>query len=182
MFLFLSLIPEEDNKEKFIILYETYHSKLFGIAHSILKDYQWSEDALQETFLRVAKNMHKVGAVESIETKAFLKVIVRNVSFSILSKNGKTSEAESMLEAICKKQREGIEEEIIVRDEVKNIMKIIFSMPYKEQEILQLYLIQGLSRKEIAKSLGVTYDLAKKRLQRAKTSLIKGLKVGGYYE
>ena len=66
--LFLTLIEETTEKEKFEVLYYRYRDLMHYIAMAILHDEHLAEDAVQEAFFRVARNFHKVGAVESLRT------------------------------------------------------------------------------------------------------------------
>ena len=57
---------------------------MFYIAQEILKDEQLSEDAVQEAFLRIAKNFHKVGEILRPETRNFTVIITKNVALTML--------------------------------------------------------------------------------------------------
>ena len=60
--IYLTLIETDEEKQKFIVFYEQYRKLMFYIAKEILKEDQLSEDAVQEAFLRIAKNFHKIGS------------------------------------------------------------------------------------------------------------------------
>ena len=63
------IIDEEDDRRKFVVLYEKYRCLMMTVASSILIDNYLSEDAVHEAFIKVAKNIDKFGDVDSIETK-----------------------------------------------------------------------------------------------------------------
>lgn len=67
--LFLALIDTEEDKIKFVTLYEKYRKLMFYIANDILKDTDLAEDAVQEAFFRIAKNFKKVGEISCPQTK-----------------------------------------------------------------------------------------------------------------
>ena len=56
--IFLSLIDSDEDKAKFSNLYEQYKNLMFYIARDILKDEHLAEDAVQEAFIRIAKNFY----------------------------------------------------------------------------------------------------------------------------
>lgn len=84
MFIYLSLIDSYKDKSKFMKIYDKYKNLLFHVAKKILKDNNLAEDALQEAFIRIAKNLHKINEVSSPETKGFVVIIVKHVSISML--------------------------------------------------------------------------------------------------
>lgn len=51
---FLALIDSEESSEYFQYLYTKYHEKMFYAAIQISKDEMKAEDAVQETFYRLA--------------------------------------------------------------------------------------------------------------------------------
>ena len=59
--LYLTLIDSEEDKKKFVQFYEAYRGLMHYTANRILQDDFAAEDAVQEAFLRIAKNFHKVG-------------------------------------------------------------------------------------------------------------------------
>ncbi|MBR4020017.1 MAG: sigma-70 family RNA polymerase sigma factor, partial [Firmicutes bacterium] len=73
--LYLTLIDTDEDKIRFAKLYEQYRHLMFYIAKEILQDEHLSEDAVQEAFLRIAKNFHKVGEILCPETRNFTVII-----------------------------------------------------------------------------------------------------------
>ena len=67
--IYLSLIDEND-MSRFEKIYYKYKNLLFYIANGILPDITDAEDAVQEAFIRIAKNMDKIEDTESVATAA----------------------------------------------------------------------------------------------------------------
>ena len=84
--LYLTLIDTEEDKLRFTDLYERYRHLMFYVAQDILKDEHLAEDAVQEAFLRIAKNFHKVGEINCPRTRNFSVIIVRNTAITIAYK------------------------------------------------------------------------------------------------
>ena len=89
MIMYMQTLGSEGLDEKFIMIYEKYRNLMFYIARDILHDDQLSEDAVHDAFVAVSKNLDKVGNPVSAETRRFVSVIVRNVSFNMLSKRNR---------------------------------------------------------------------------------------------
>ena len=58
--LFLALIDDEQDQVRFEEAYHKYKVLMHFIAKEILHDDHRAEDAVQEAFIRIAKNFHKV--------------------------------------------------------------------------------------------------------------------------
>ena len=70
--IYLMIIDSEENKRKFVVLYEKYRYLLMKVAYDVLGDNYLAEDAVHEAFIKVTKNMEKIGDVNSQETKRYL--------------------------------------------------------------------------------------------------------------
>lgn len=55
--MYMSFIDSEDDREKFEIIYHEYRKRMVSVAYSILHNNEDAEDAVHETFIRIAKNM-----------------------------------------------------------------------------------------------------------------------------
>ena len=78
MILFLALMDKEEDKEKFVRLYEKYRYFLWYLANERLHDAGLAEDAVQEAFFALIRHMEKIGDVDSSATRNFLATIVKS--------------------------------------------------------------------------------------------------------
>lgn len=53
------MIDAEEDKQKFVILYETYRHLMMKVALNVLKDTFLAEDAVHEAFIKIAKTWKK---------------------------------------------------------------------------------------------------------------------------
>lgn len=159
--LYLSLIDEDLQKNKFEKLYYRYRNLMYYIAFQVLGDEKDSEDAVQEAFFRVAKNMDKIGDVEGMETKNFVAVIVKREAMKLYDKRKKRSEVlESQLndeessnhgETFFERQKAEDSDKI-----VNELEYAINSLPYKYSSIMTLKYVMGYSGKEISRITGLS--------------------------
>ena len=63
--LFLNLLDTQNEKNKFIKLYDTYSDLLYWIALKKTSCIEDAEECVQETFLYVAKHFDKIGEINS---------------------------------------------------------------------------------------------------------------------
>ena len=72
----LSELETVEARSKLEKMYKLYWDAMFATANGILKDQYLAEDAVQEAFLRIARNLSKVRDAASQEARAFAVVIV----------------------------------------------------------------------------------------------------------
>ena len=68
-------------KNIFENIYAIYRNYLFSIIYQIINDEQYSEDILQETFIKIFKNIDKIEDIEDNRTKRMVTVIAKNTAF-----------------------------------------------------------------------------------------------------
>lgn len=165
--IYLTLIDTDAEKQKFIIFYEQYRKLMFYIAKEILKDNHLAEDAVQEAFLRIAKNFHKTGTVTSHETKAFAVIITRNVAIDIYSKEKKITKINQYLSESIETETDDFTE----KTSYKKLLGYILELPEIYRDVLYLNLVYDYQFNEIANLLGISTENARKRAQRGKKIL-----------
>ena len=133
---------------------------MFVIAHRILLDDHWAEDAVQEAFFRAYRHRHGIVDIDSPETRNFLAVITRNVSLN-LKKKVRTEAPEDEVRP---------DEGQLSAETKVELDDLIHSLPQGQRDVLYLTL-QGYTPKEIASLLGENYHAVRKRLWRSREAL-----------
>lgn len=174
--LYLVLLDTIEEKGKFEQLYLLYRQDMFKTAYSILKNDFEAEDAVHEAFIIVIKNLEKISEIKCPQTHAYLIIIVKNLALKIYNERKKRQYDESDYSEIL--DTIDVEEEIMFKLEQKELESILISLPENYYNILFLEQYMGLSLKDISESLGITYENAKKRLQRAKSKIMQLVKEG----
>lgn len=157
--------------EKCRALFSQYHRLMLYVANEILRDWQLSEDAAQEAFLRVMKNIDKIGAVECHKTRKFLVVIVRNIARS----KYKERKAEDPPTDPEEMKRMEIVDPTLSAEAKLQIEEGLQQINPTHREVL-LLMLKGYSTNEIAEILAVQEPAARKRIQRAREALLSILK------
>lgn len=162
--LYLTLIDSDDDKAKFTRLYNEYRHLMLYIAQGILDDEQLSEDAVQEAFLRIAKNFSKVGDVFCPQTRNFAVIITKNVARTMYHKINTNDDIEYFDEGF----HYAISDTFFERISVEDLSDYISRLPEKYRFPLYLYYFYGYSVKEVSGLLSISVEASKKRLQRAR--------------
>lgn len=171
----LALIDSEEEKSKFITLYEEYRHLMFYVAQEILNDEHHSEDAVQEAFLRIAKNFGKVGEISSPQTRNFVVIITKNVALTMLKKENTFSSDDFIIENSTEFTDDVFE---VISNKI--LAEYILKLSEIHRTVLYLYHVYGYNIKEIANLLSISVDSAKKRVQRARLRLKELLEKDGF--
>lgn len=150
--LFIEL--KNDNKIVFEKLYNKYNKLVYGIAFSILKNKEDSEDVVQNVMSKLY-NLDKSKLPISKEA-SWLYTVTKNEAISIIRKTDK----EINLEDIYEIDNNNEIEDIIDKE---NFNKLISNLNEKEKEIISLKVISNLSFKEIEKLIGEPINTIKWR-------------------
>ena len=160
--IYLSLIDEND-MSRFEKIYYKYKNLLFYIANGILPDITDAEDAVQEAFIRIAKNMDKIEDTESVATKNFVAIIAKREALRISEKKYKSSEDKEIdLDTI---------EDTKAQDALISIQNSLNLLPDEYCYLMNLKYVFGYSGKEISEITNLTETNVRQKLFREKRML-----------
>ena len=164
-------IEKVPDREKFRRIYEGYHRLMYHVAYQILHNREDAEDAVQETFIRVVKNISKISEPICPKTKNFLVIICRNVSLNILKKRNASNMTE--LSDYLPEQRPEADpqEASIEKDIVQRIVETVLELPDRYRDCMYMELVQEMDYEEIAFALGKKPETVRKQIQRGKKLL-----------
>ena len=83
---------KEKEQEKLKLLYDIYEQPMYRIAYAILHHTEQAEDAVSDAFLRILKNLKKIGDVRSEKTKHYIISIIRSTAINQYRQNQRDSE------------------------------------------------------------------------------------------
>lgn len=169
----------KEKRDKFTAIYACTNKMLYGYAYSILKDQDLAEDATHEAFLRLSKNLDKVGDSSCTRTINFMITIVKNVSFTLLKKTAKESIMKTDNQEVLFPADLPTPEDYCVRQECYNqLHEAINQLSDTYRETIKLKYFNELSDAEIAEVQGITENNVYVRLCRAHKLLLDALKKG----
>lgn len=141
---------------------EKYSKMLFRICYAILCNKEDAEDAVQETFL---KYMLKAPLFrDSDHEKAWLIKVATNTSKNMCRFNNR--HAVENLDDL---------HGIGIKDEDRDVFRLIMSLPSKYKIVLDLYYIEGYKANEIAEITNTSPVTVRKRLQYGRMMIKKEL-------
>lgn len=169
---FLHIVDTELEKEKFEKLYYKYRNLMFWVANDVLKDDWLAEDAVNEAFIRICKNFHKIDEVNCSKTKNFLVVIVRNVSLSMLGKKSNEESLDNYVDCYTNVVEMDL---TFSKVEYNDALRAIEALPLIYRDTLYLTLILGYTERETSELLNISQKAVGKRKERGIRILRKEL-------
>ncbi len=175
MLIFLSLIEDENNQNKFIEIYEKYNSMVFAICVSITKNYHLAEDATQITFYRIARYIEKISGLDEMQQKTYISKIAKSAGIEVSKKETRFFSYDISTQYSLSKDT-NVQEEYISKDEYNHIINFILNMDEKYRDVLILNYVVGLSAKEIASALGKPLNTVQTQLKRGRRLIKENFK------
>ena len=166
--------------ESFDIIVNRYKNRLMNFVFRFVKDYDVSEDIVQETFLRVFRKRRDYKAIANFSTWIF--TIAGNLAKSELRRRKRwrffSIDADKNGEKIFELPDRGRKPDRVaaIRLLNENVQNAIDTLRDKYKEALILRDIEGMSYKQIAEITCVPVGTVKSRVNRARMKLQKKLK------
>lgn len=128
-----------------------------------------AKDCLQDTLIHVLKKINKYN--EQGKFKSWLATVTVNKCIEQIRKEKKNlySDVDLILD-------KGVNETVSLKLEHDDIMKFINTIPEQYRIVINMFLVEGFSHKEIGEKLGVTESSSRSILSRAKKMINEAFK------
>lgn len=168
----LTVLENDRQRNELAAFYEQYKNRFFSIAYSKLHNSEEAEDAVQEAFIRVANNPNKFLEMSDQERVRFVDGIVRHVSVDNFNRNLKIN-AVSIDDIGDNIMSDTIspEEKYITDASADELVRFVLALPESQRQALFMYIHEKLTYSEISKILGISEDLARKRVSNARKAI-----------
>lgn len=164
-------------------IYVEHGQMLYRIAFNILRNAADAEDAVQDCFVRVMRNLGRIRAIPLDELRFYLVIMIRNVSLTLLSQRNRSEALE--IDEQCAAADVSPEEELLCRYSVEEIRRAVSQLPAVDCEVMWLLLFREFTVTEISDLTGQKSATVRSRICRARRRLRQILEergIGVYYE
>lgn len=148
------------------LLYDKYSKLFYAICLRYCKDQDDAQDILQDSFIKIFKNLNQFKHEGSFE--GWMKRIVVNTSIEFYRKQ---------MNMISYEDQYTEEEMPIINDEITldqtALLDLIQTLPNGFRVVFNMYVIEGYSHAEIAEKLEISVGTSKSQLSRARVLLQK---------
>lgn len=167
MLIYLAMIDDPSDQEKFLKILEQYETPMFNRAMRILNNESDAEDAVQDALFSIANNIRGVPTPDSDDARKFISTILINKAIDIYRKN-KQNYTIPIDEVVTY--------DLDVHDKtsvVDEIMEYILKLPEKYRTPMILKYENEYSCREIANILDESYTNVRKLLERGRKRVNK---------
>ena len=148
---------KEKEQEKLKLLYDIYEQPMYRIAYAILHHTEQAEDAVSDAFLRILKNLKKIGDIRSEKTKHYIISIIRSTAINQYRQNpNQKDDMEQLLANIAQEE---------------SIAEMLEPLNDLDRQIVLMRCEEELSFREIAERLSMKEAAARKRFERARKAI-----------
>ncbi|MCQ2436044.1 MAG: RNA polymerase sigma factor [Clostridia bacterium] len=136
---------------------------IYAVAYSVLRDFSLSDDAVQETYVRIIEkaSMYTHGT----SAKAWVVTMARNIALDML-KHRRYEYSDDDIGDLPQDRFD--ENSIVLSMQVKSALD---SLDDDDRQIVTLKVYAGLKHSEIASIIGISTEAVKKKYQRALAKL-----------
>jgi RNA polymerase sigma-19 factor, ECF subfamily len=154
-----------DNMFAFDALYGKYCKKVYKFGYSILKTREEAENLMQDVFLNLWENRHKVEKDASI--KSFIFTVTYNSAISIIRKKARESEFVEYLKSVQKIGEEPVNMKLEYNELTNELDRIINTLPKRQKEVYLLHRDEAMKYCEIAERLHISVNTIENHMSRA---------------
>lgn len=151
-------------------VFDRYGSIVYSVALRLLKDKQYAEDVMQDTFFQLWSNPDAFVQGRG-SLGAWLIVVARNRAIDKMRRRKSTDSPDDVVLFSSTNLASEAERNVLM-EKVRHVLK---NMPRGQQESLELAYFEGLSHSEIAERTGEPLGTVKTRIRTALIGLRRAL-------
>lgn len=152
-------------------LYQLFAGKMFAVCMRYASDYDTASDILQDGFVKVFNALTKFGFDGSVE--GWIRRIMVNTAIDYFRKASKLHVMTDIDEV---EVADTGSDHFLSKMASEEIIAVIQKLPQGYRTVLNMYVLEDYSHKEISEMLGISEGTSKSQLARAKALLATQLK------
>jgi RNA polymerase sigma-70 factor (ECF subfamily) len=154
-----------DDEFAFRELFDRYSDNIYGVALAYTKSPASAEEIVQDVFMKIWMNRHKLLQVERFAD--YLFIVARNYILNYLRKNKKNKQFTQLLSQHFGESAITPEDEFLVKESQKLIEQAAATLAPQQQMVYQLRRKQELSLEDIASQMNISRNTARNHLNQA---------------
>lgn len=168
----LTVLETDEDRHRFIEIYEQYHVQMERIAMRILANQDDAEDAVQNAFMQVIRHFEKVSEIPCENLPFWIISILKNESIMILRRNKRIVPLEDW---------DGFAVEAENVTDYRELVRLFSKLPETYCAVLEMKLLFGYGDREVARKLGISRAAVSTRASRGRALLREILEKEGYH-
>ncbi|MEE1024472.1 MAG: sigma-70 family RNA polymerase sigma factor [Acutalibacteraceae bacterium] len=173
---YLEAIDSAEDKSKFEILFYSYYKQMLAAANRVLNDMGEAEDAVQNAFIAISKNIKSVPEPDTYEAKYYCIKAAKNTALNMLPDK---KDRDSIVSIDYARAAEKNWDDYFTEDSYSVVVECIKELDPTYKEALYYHYVCGLKIHQVAPLIGVSTGAASKRIQRGRVILQQKLEKRG---
>lgn len=174
----LAILETDEQRNELAEFYRNNKNRLYSIAFSKLHNRESAEDAVQETFLRLATNEKRFFGLSVSERVTFANVVVRNIAVDMYKDENTVNTVELSENNLKELSDNPPEAELMYRLTKEKLTEFVRKLPPLQRDVLYLKAVHGMSIREIAAMISVSENVVRQRLFCARQAIKEALRKG----
>lgn len=171
---YLAMLDSEEDRHKFQKIYDNYSNLIYFVARKLTNDENMVEDIVQETYLKIIKNIETLRYENDKEFASLIGIMTRNCAFTYFKENNNNAIHEEDLDSGYYQDVVDYERVVVNSITAQEVMEEINRMNPDYSIPLRLNL-KGYTSNEIASLLNISPENVRIRIYRAKRIIAKKL-------
>lgn len=159
-------------------IYDIHSEQVYQLAFRFLKDTAWSEEIVQDVFLKLWLN--RQGLDDKGDMWLYLYVITKRLCLNKLREIRKSTALFEQLLLNIEAESKRSDEQLMAEELERHAQQLIARLPKQQQLIFKLSREDGLTHNEIAQKLGLSPNTVKNHMVQALKTLKSSLGQSGY--
>lgn len=170
---YLSLIENPQNDDDFEKIYYKYRHLMYKVAKSHTNNHHLAEEALQNAFIGIAKNIDRIKTFNEDYLEIYLCKAAKNCAFSVLRKENNTLNKTENYDDEMKNTEFNPDDfnKIYETELLTLVINYIKSMKREYSDILTYYFLHDMTLKECSIALNIPLSTAKTRFYKGQSML-----------
>lgn len=165
---------KRDDKSAMDELFQYYYPRLYHFSRSILKIENEIDDILQDVFVKIWLNRHKISNAETFNSYIFTITKNEVLNFLRSKMRDQNFKDELLLRSVAEEYQS---QNLVEFNEIKaGIDKIVAGLPEKRRQVFILSRTEGLSNKEIAQQMNISEKTVEDHITHAIKHLKRAMK------
>lgn len=179
---YLSMVETDEDRDKVILLYESFYSFMCYTAGEILHHNKYDvEDIVHNAMIKLIQNLDLIDFSDMQKTKNLCGIVAKNlaIDYCKLKENQKLSLDDEICESIV--TEDNTSDIIITKDTYDIVLRELKSLDDKYRDICIMKYIHELKEREIALLLDIPPNTVSTRIFRGKQILREALRKENVY-
>ncbi len=175
LLLLFTYIDNHQYDDEFEKIYYENKTRMMKITRSILHNEWDAEDALQNAFIAIARNMKTIAGMDAAAIYVYVGMCAQSAARDMLPAKLRRDRVLSLDEQNFP-LTEDLEKDFVSKEHYEELVAIIQGLPEVYQEVLTLNCVYEMKPREIAKLLDRNKETVKSQLKRGRALLIQRIK------